>query len=522
MNGKRNRALAGLLAGALGGVALLAALLTWYLWHESVVAEENRTRELARHLGEQAEAAILDARDMLDRFNGLSFPRCSDEHLRHLQEAAVTRPYIRAIGYWRAAERLCGVGFIQGTVLTPPRADKIYESGVIAWWPGPDTRIGDLALFLMRYGEHDVAIDPRLLLEEPPLEGQRAGLWVEGLPMATVPPGAAVPSPDSVPPGLTVDGENDRLISRFSLGELLPMDIVVVQPMAQFWQRYLPTLVSAAIIGAALLGVWVYAMLRYSRHRLSLTTELREAIAEGGITVAYQPIVDLVSGRCIGAEALARWRRDDGEIVSPDVFIPAAEQADLISAITLCVLDRIVDELGELLRDNPDIAINLNLSSRCLESEALAGRMAEHLAGAAVPASSIKLEITERALVDSALARDRICSYRAAGHQVAIDDFGTGYSSLSYLESFELDSLKIDKVFVDAIDTHAITSSVITHIIDMARSLKLAMVAEGIESAHQKEWLQQQGVEAGQGYYFSRPVTARQFRRFFRRHRLNG
>jgi sensor c-di-GMP phosphodiesterase-like protein len=518
MTARQDKIMGSLLAGSLGGAALLFALLTWYLWRESVIAEEHRIRELARSLGEQTETAIIDARDMLERFNGLDVQPCSNPHLRHLQEAAVSRPYIRAVGYWQAADRLCGVGFVQGIQLTPRRADKIYESGVVAWWPGPETAIGDVQLFLMRYGEHDVAIDPRLLLEGVHLDGQKAGLWVEGLPMATMPPDSKLPAPDTLDHGLTVDGDNNRILSRFSLGELLPIDIVAVQPMSQFWKRYLPGLFTAALLGLGLLGVWVYAIMRYSRHRLSLATELRNAIANGDITAAYQPVMDLESGRCRGAEALARWCREDGEMVSPEVFIPAAEEAGLVSDLTLSILKQTLRDLSELLRDFPDLSINVNLSSHDLESDRLPARIADCLTEANMPASVIKLEITERALIDTEIARDKIRGFRASGHQVAIDDFGTGYSSLSYLESFELDTLKIDKAFVDAIDSRSAGSGLITHVIEMARSLHLEMVAEGIESGHQAEWLRDQGVKYGQGFYFSRPLPARQFIRFLRRH----
>jgi c-di-GMP phosphodiesterase len=512
-----------LVAGSIGGAAILVALLTWYLWRESVVAEETRSRALARDLGEQVEATIIDARNTLDKFNRLEHERCSVEHLQLLQEAAITRPYIRAIGYWRAANRLCGAGFVQGNALTPPHADKIYESGVIAWWPGPNTRIGDVELFLMRYGDHDIAIDPKLLLTGIAIDGQRAGLWVEGLRMASLPAGADLPEPDSVPVGLTVDRENGRILSRFSLGELLPIDIVVEQPMAHFWQRYLPTLVIATVVGVFLLLIWTYAMLRFSRHHLSLATELRYAVQRGQIYVDYQPIVDLASGRCVGAESLARWRRSNGEMMSPEVFIPTAESSGFISELTLTVLRRILEDMGDLLRNNPGLSINLNLSSQDLENAELSARLASALKQANVAASSIALEITERDLVNKQLSAPKISALRSAGHPVAIDDFGTGYSSLSYLDSFELDTLKIDKIFVDTITRNGEAGNhentgVIGHIIEMGRAMKLKLVAEGIECAHQQDWLLQRGVDFGQGYLFARPMTAREFRRFLNNH----
>src|SRR5687767_14602489 len=108
---------------------------------------------------------ILDTREILKEFEQLPAQRCSVTHIKALQNVAMSRRYIRAIGYWRAAERQCGVGFLQAQALRPPRADSIYQSGVIAWWPSAQTEVGGVRLFLMRFGDHDAAIDPRALLE---------------------------------------------------------------------------------------------------------------------------------------------------------------------------------------------------------------------------------------------------------------------------------------------------------------------------------------------------------------------
>jgi sensor c-di-GMP phosphodiesterase-like protein len=131
----------------------------------------------------------------------------------------------------------------------------------------------------------------------------------------------------------------------------------------------------------------------------------------------------------------------------------------------------------------------------------------------------IKLEITERALVNTETSRLLIRDFRQRGHQVAVDDFGTGYSSLSYLQSFELDVLKIDKSFVDAIGTEAATSQVIVHVIEMAKSLGLATIAEGVETRDQLDWLIAHEVAFGQGYLFSHALPAAAFAEFLRANR---
>ena len=435
-----------------------------------------------------------------------------------MHAAAVAKPYIRAIGYWRAAQRICGVGFIQAVDLKPARADRIYDSGVIAWWPSSQTEVGGVQLFLMRYGDHDLAIDPRMLLAATTVQGRQAGLWVEGLQMAKSPPHADIPTPDTVPVGLTVDQQNSRLVSRFSLGTIFPIDIVAVESIDSFWDRYLPILSAAASLGVVLAGAWIYLVLRYSQHRSSLSTQFREALAKGHVIAYYQPIVVLPTGRCVGAEALARWVRDDGQMMRPDVFMAIAEEAGLVPDITLAILSATLHDLGALLREHPQLCININLASEDVTRGSFIRTLTDSLNRNAVAASSIKLEITEREMVNTDESRKRISEYRRLGHKVAVDDFGTGYSSLSYLESFDLDTLKIDKSFVDAIGTEAVTNNVIGHVIDMAKSLSLDIVAEGVETEQQVNWLTDQGVEFCQGYYFSRPVPAIEFQEFFMAH----
>jgi len=247
---------------------------------------------------------------------------------------------------------------------------------------------------------------------------------------------------------------------------------------------------------------------------LRRATQLRDAIARGRIAVHYQPIVDLATGRCDGAEILARWTTDRGEPVPPDSFVPLAEREGMGTDLTLAVLRRALREMGPLLLERPSLSLALNLGAQDLHDARFSEALGATLAAAGVAPASIKLEITERSLVDADVARARIADFRTRGHRVAVDDFGTGYSSLAYLSSFSLDLLKIDKAFVEAIGTGAATSHVVVHVIEMARSLQLQMVAEGVEQDSQAEWLRAQGVDFVQGYFYSRPVAADEFRAF--------
>jgi len=513
---RSDQLIAGVSVAALIGIALLVTAVTWYLWRESIMAEEQLVGGLAASLGARTEAMILDTRELLVEFDRMPEPRCSSEHLRALQEAVIARPYVRGVRYFRATEQQCGVGFLQAAALKPPRADRIYESGVVAWWPSPATEVGGLQLFLMRFGDHDVAIDPRVLLDLGPLGNRQAALWVENLLLTAEPADAQLPAPDSVRVGVTVDREAGRVVSRFSQNVVLPIDIVAIEPLATFWSRHARMLAIGSGVGLVFVGAWVYGLTRYARHRLSPASLLRQALEQGHIKPVYQPVIELATGRCVGAEALARWTTAGRQVVGPLTFIPVAEAAGLMPAVTLAILDASLREHQALLRDFPGLSIHLNLSPADLKSEAFSEGLLERLQAAGLPSRAIGLEITERALVNADTARAMIRKFRERGHEVAVDDFGTGFSSLSYLSTFELDVLKIDKSFVDAIGTEAATSNVIVHVIEMARSLGLRTVAEGVEREDQVRWLKAHGVDFAQGYLFSRPLTADAFTRFVR------
>jgi sensor c-di-GMP phosphodiesterase-like protein len=517
MRRRREKLILGISLSAFAGVAVLFVSLLWYLWQESVTTEEQVVGGLAAALGERAERMMVDTRTLLEEFERLPHARCSSAHLQALQEAAMPRPHIRAIGYWRAAERQCGVGFLQAQALRPPRADRIYDSGVIAWWPSAATAVGGVRLFLMRFGDHDVAIDPSALLDVGPLQQRQAGLWMENLRLASHPVDAILPVPDSLAVGLTLDRERGIAVSRFSRPGELPIEIVAIEPLDSFWGRYARSLAIGTGIGLLLFGGFIYGLLRYTRHRLSMGSLLREALAQGRIRASYQPVVDLRTRRVVGAEALARWTLEGGEPVPPDVFIPLAEREGVMAEVTLSMLGAPLRELRELLFARGDLSINLNVSPEDLRSERFASALEAAMRGSGLPPRAIKLEITERALVNTDTARTMIRRFRERGHEVAVDDFGTGFSSLSYLSTFELDWLKIDKSFVDAIGTGAATSEVIVHVIEMARSLGLRTVAEGVETEEQVHWLLAHGVEMGQGFYFSPPLNGEAFAEFVRR-----
>ncbi len=233
---------------------------------------------------------------------------------------------------------------------------------------------------------------------------------------------------------------------------------------------------------------------------------MRTALRRQELFLLYQPVVELASGRWVGVEALLRWRRPTGEIVNPDLFIPIAEQHGMIVRVTRRVLELVAQDAGDFLVRHPHFHIAINVSATDFHDPGFVAGLEAALRGMGAAPANLILEVTERGLLDPDVARSTTGLLRRSGFALAIDDFGTGYSSLSYLESLELDYLKIDRSFIEAIGTEAPTSQVVRHIIAIARDLRLRMIAEGIESGAQAEFLRARGVQYGQGWLFGKPM----------------
>jgi diguanylate cyclase (GGDEF)-like protein len=249
---------------------------------------------------------------------------------------------------------------------------------------------------------------------------------------------------------------------------------------------------------------------------LSMEHSLRRALERGEFLLHFQPQMDLGSGTTVGAEALIRWEHPEMGMVSPAEFIPIAEERGLIVAIGDWVLNEACRQNREWQQAGlAAIPVGVNLSALQFRDKNLIDKIAAALHKTGLSAAFLEIELTESAVMqDSESAIATMRAMKEMGLHLSIDDFGTGYSSLNYLKRFPLDKLKIDRSFVRGLPHDADDAAIANAVLGMARALRLKVIAEGVESGQQAEFLRQHGCDEIQGYYFGRPMPAEQFARF--------
>jgi diguanylate cyclase (GGDEF)-like protein/PAS domain S-box-containing protein len=257
--------------------------------------------------------------------------------------------------------------------------------------------------------------------------------------------------------------------------------------------------------------------------RLDIATELRRALERDELLLHYQPQVELATGRVVGAEALVRWLHPSRGMVPPAKFIPVAEETGLIGTVGEWVLRHAAAQSRDWRKQGlPAVVVAVNLSARQFRDTKLAQKVREVLMEMELTPRSLELELTEGCLVHNPdEAAEMLRRLKEAGYSLAIDDFGTGYSSLSYLKRFPLDKLKIDAAFVRELPQSADSAAIVLAVISMGHSLGLRVIAEGVETAEQAEFLRRNGCDEVQGYYFGYPMSASDFAAWARERELS-
>ncbi|WP_338521781.1 EAL domain-containing protein [Pseudomonas batumici] len=502
-------------------LALLAALLSAALllsgslgvaMHQARQNESEQMNAQGERFLERLEQLFGQLREGLDRLEAQPLRDCSPAMTETLQQLSFNYRFIYQAFYVDAVQS-CSNRPRQDAQVTSRAPD--IRGPTYSYWLNTSTEPNDnLAALMLGRGQFRVSTSRGHLsdvVELPPgasllvvVDRGRRAIPVLGPAQSWPPLGWSEKKRD--PLVITPSELIYRMPSQtpeYQLVMVAPRESVPLPLDPLWWWLLAVSLLIACCIGGL--------TLQLARQRQSLNGELQGALRRGEFQVLYQPIFELASRHCVGAEALIRWRRPDGTLTSPDLFIPLAEDTGQIRQITDFVLQRLLDQLGQLLRANPQLYISVNLAACDVMVPRIGVVIADLLRAHRVSARQIAFEVTERGLIDVLVARDNLQALRDAGHQVLIDDFGTGYCSLAYLQTLPVDCLKIDKAFIDALGHDAASSGVAPHIIRMAHALHLRVIAEGIESEQQAVLLSSEGVNYGQGWLFAQALTAVQF-----------
>lgn len=506
-------------------VLVLVALATLLPIGASVLLARQQAR------ARQEQRALFYARDVLRRSEDTSKqitdafrlmastpdrPPCSQARRQVLQRIDAASSYIQFVGRLDRGRIVCASYGEFEVPLELGKPDLISDNGLAIWldiqFPfAADKRfigIGNdkfVAVIHKSLPVDTTVAERNVSLAVISLAGQRT-LSARGrfLP-------AWMPKPGDLAPGT----QKTRLIGRNVVSQVRSrgFDLAAVAALnEEDYGRELALFAKILVPIGVLTGLLLaYTVTRVAKGQMSLPAVIRSGLRNREFFVVFQPVVRLQDRAWVGAEALIRWKRPDGQVIRPDLFIPAAEETGLIHSLTAEVLRLVEPTLAALARRDDDLFLSVNLSRQDLHEAGMETLLHGLIARSGARASQLHLEITERGLTDMDDARLLIDRVRAEGLCVAVDDFGTGYSSLSELGRLNLDMIKIDKAFVDTIDGATVTSQVAAHIVEMAHALSLGMIAEGIERDAQAQILESWHVLYGQGYLFAKPMSSSAF-----------
>jgi sensor c-di-GMP phosphodiesterase-like protein len=492
----------------------LSIVLAVHRGQRNAVASLNEVADEVTHRSKETHAQVVKALAALEEGDALSAP-CSLSGMARMQSIAAATYYVQGLGYIENDTLLCSTLTSAGNPVPLGPPSPVRSSGLRGWGPKvlPDVP-GQEFNFVGRKNYVAVVI-PELVLDDP-LPSEKSSL-LQVRPEGTVIRSRGTYSPEWLKRDLGVSvtfaDANSLVVVRPDTSTGLT--VLATMPMEDAHRlviRELKRLVPLALgVSAILVGL----VCLYTRELLSMRSQLKAALKARDFFLLYQPVMDLKKGHCVGAEALIRWKHTDGMLVSPLVFIPAAEQYGLIEQVTLQVMEMVAHDAVQLIREYPEAHIAINFSPDDLYSAEIENRL-QALIRSVGASNNIVIEATERGLLFPEKVMGTLISVRSKGFKVGIDDFGTGNSSLSYLGMYDLDFLKIDKMFVDSLGKEGTTSQVAFHIIELAHSLGLQIVAEGVETHQQREILRDAGVQYAQGWVFAKPMAMGELAEFMR------
>lgn len=477
----------------------------------------------ADNLLARAATIAREADQSLDDANRIQAPACSAEDISELREIAFKRRFVKDVGRIIDNHLTCSsfLGTLTNTLPIDFRpVDLETAAGRRLWTSVPLRLVPDLSAMVVVSGAANIVIDPAafLDLERPPFrysiviinQAQKRVLrsW-----------GERIVSDEALLAGHSSRSTAEDLITvrcsaAYSICSVAALSRVIA---AGRDARFVYGFIATGGIAGGCLGL---AGLAFQRREKPLVARLSAALQADELSIAYQPIVDLSSGRLVSAEALLRWVDREGESIPPDLFVSEAEKAGIVGKITAYVLRKVTMQAGPFLREHPELKVTINIAAADLEDAGFYAALDASMRAAGLTASQLGLELTERSTARLDIAGPAIARLRQRGHLVYLDDFGTGYSSLANLQELNVDVIKIDRAFTRTVGTGSVKVSIVPQILAMAKALGVGVVVEGVETSEQRDYFAAALQScAGQGWFVSRPLTLEQLKAFHAQHR---
>ena len=485
-------------------------------WRLAVADALDELTLLDRRVIIRANVAYQDAVDTLRSMAKSDLQACSEAHIAQMRQATANNRRIAGVGYFRDNILLCSGWGVSKALVKKAHIDFVTKDGVnvsINLRPEISRSAPRIGLYIDSYG---ALIDPDVLLDSLTDPDNQFAVAINN--------GAVVAKRNNPDPQLLealianpASGIDERNL--YSAVSEAGLTAIAIKPRGDIAASFGRQTVFFVPLGLAVACFLIACIAWIAHKRLSPLGELKVAVRQGRFMVLYQPIVEIRTGICLGGEALVRCRGQNNDIIAPASFMDLAEASGLILPITDQVIDCIIHDLGSTLRDERSMHISINMCAADVSTGRMIDVLDRKLRGTEIRKEQIWLEVTERGFVDVDSARNAIVRAREQGHLISIDDFGTGFSCLQYLESLSIDALKIDKSFVDTIGMVTSRSPMLPHIVEIARSLDISCVAEGVETEEQLDYLRGKGVSMAQGWLFSKPLPAAEFIAFYRSRR---
>lgn len=468
---------------------------------------ERRLSHYAQRLINYAETYNAEINTTLDAVNASPFPFCSDEDIARLRILVFHGHLVKDIGRVRNNAIYCTS--MRGRMDVPldkGKPDLVTHSGRSIWLNRPLVSAPGMFGDITQSGEADFVASRDTFghLQEAPMTYTTTLTNRATQEVVRTAGDTLKLTKEEVLAEKNLFRDDAFYVARCS-AQYAPCMVTGI-PLKDAWQMN-NSLIGGFLLIGTLAGIGLAVTFQLQPNKRTLAAQLRRALRRNLITMVYQPIVEVRTGKIIGAEALARWTDEDGLYVPPDVFVAAAEELGFIGKLTRVVLRVVTDELGEYLRAHPDFKLNVNISATDLSDPHFLPMLEKLLKKRNISPSSLNMELTERSTADHPLAVAAIRKLRARGHQFYIDDFGTGYSSLAYLNELAVDAIKIDRAFTDAVGSGSLTAAIVPQILAMAAKLKVKVVVEGVERADQSAYFAGLDQEIlAQGWHFGEAI----------------